>query len=302
MLSAAYFPLVAALLPKWVGMSYDASCQLVVYLISGSGTPRSASHAKSDNATAGTARLIERFVNLVYPGVTVVCLHSTLDILRYGDNIRFVDEQLRPRMATHRQQLAQQFGDQWVNCFRTTLSMTDGASARVSAIHAALREYRPALLHMAELKRFFNSGQISFGDVDFHEFETWQTRPAQRVEEADSDVRRLQAEMLRHKARFDRVRGRAGAAGSGVGHELDEFWLRKSKKAVLAVLMVCKPGAEEPSFFVGMNIEVSMPTGTLCAERNAIGSALASDPSLRRRRARAHPTGACYAPYVGYRY
>merc|ERR1740117_2318241 len=29
-------------------------------------------------------------------------------------------------------------------------------------------------------------------------------------------------------------------------------------------------------------MEVSMPTGTLCAERNAIGNALAANPTLRR--------------------
>jgi cytidine deaminase len=33
----------------------------------------------------------------------------------------------------------------------------------------------------------------------------------------------------------------------------------------------------------GMNVEVSMPTGSLCSERAAIASALASDPSLSRR-------------------
>jgi cytidine deaminase len=32
-----------------------------------------------------------------------------------------------------------------------------------------------------------------------------------------------------------------------------------------------------------MNLEVSMPTGTLCAERNAIGNALAADQTLCRR-------------------
>jgi cytidine deaminase len=31
-----------------------------------------------------------------------------------------------------------------------------------------------------------------------------------------------------------------------------------------------------------MNVEVSMPTGTLCAERNAIGNALAADQSVAR--------------------
>ena len=35
-------------------------------------------------------------------------------------------------------------------------------------------------------------------------------------------------------------------------------------------------------FFRGINAEVSMPTGSLCSERNAIGSALAQCPSIRR--------------------
>merc|ERR1719456_949806 len=63
--------------------------------------------------------------------------------------------------------------------------------------------------------------------------------------------------------------------------ELCQFWLRKSKQPVLAVLMVRKPD-ETPRFFRGMNLEVSMPTGSLCAERNVIGTAIAHDPSLRR--------------------
>jgi cytidine deaminase len=38
----------------------------------------------------------------------------------------------------------------------------------------------------------------------------------------------------------------------------------------------------EPRLFRGTNMEVSMPTGSLCAERAAIGSALAANPNLRR--------------------
>ena len=40
--------------------------------------------------------------------------------------------------------------------------------------------------------------------------------------------------------------------------------------------------ASEPEFHRGVNLEVSMPTGSLCSERNVIGTALASDPTLRR--------------------
>jgi cytidine deaminase len=33
----------------------------------------------------------------------------------------------------------------------------------------------------------------------------------------------------------------------------------------------------------GVNLEVSLPTGTLCAERNAIGTALSNFPQLERK-------------------
>eukprot|EP01084_Bolivina_argentea_P101320 181677_1 len=64
--------------------------------------------------------------------------------------------------------------------------------------------------------------------------------------------------------------------------EMRRFWLRKSHQPVLAILAVQKPKQSTPTYYRGVNAEVSMPTGSLCAERNAIGTALASDPSLRR--------------------
>ena len=69
-------------------------------------------------------------------------------------------------------------------------------------------------------------------------------------------------------------------SGQCGGHDMAAFWHRKTKKVVLAVLLVVKNGV--PKTYVGINLEVSMPTGSLCAERNAIGSALADDLSLHR--------------------
>lgn len=67
------------------------------------GTPRNPLHSKADNSTAGTAKLLSRFIELLYPTVRAIALDSQHDILKYGENIRFVDQQLRPRMADHRQ-------------------------------------------------------------------------------------------------------------------------------------------------------------------------------------------------------
>lgn len=69
-------------------------------------------------------------------------------------------------------------------------------------------------------------------------------------------------------------------SNTDVQHDLANFWLRKTKKPVLSVLLVEKKGVIK--LYRGTNMEVSMPTGSLCAERNVIGSALADDPTLMR--------------------
>ena len=63
-------------------------------------------------------------------------------------------------------------------------------------------------------------------------------------------------------------------------NDVKDFWLRKSKKPVLSVLLVQK--GDQVKLYRGTNMEVSMPTGSLCAERNVIGSALADDLTLKR--------------------
>ena len=55
----------------------------------------------------------------------------------------------------------------------------------------------------------------------------------------------------------------------------------KALKPVIAVLAVQTPNGEV-KLYRGTNMEVSMPTGSLCAERNVIGTALADNPSLKR--------------------
>ena len=61
------------------------------------------------------------------------------------------------------------------------------------------------------------------------------------------------------------------------------FFFRKGRQEVLALVVLHKPSENsEYSVIRGVNLEVSLPTGSLCAERNAIGSALVQHPMLRR--------------------
>ncbi|RLN32659.1 hypothetical protein BBJ28_00019139, partial [Nothophytophthora sp. Chile5] len=110
-------------------------------------------------------------------------------------------------------------------------------------------------------------------------FENIEASPCVPPSKADAMTQMLVREMRLFRDQF------LAAEGEG---EVSSFWLRKSRKPVLAVLLIEKASTvkgEPPTIVVqrGMNCEVSMPTGSLCAERNAIGSALASDPTLTRR-------------------
>jgi A distinct subfamily of CDD/CDA-like deaminases len=97
-----------------------------------------------------------------------------------------------------------------------------------------------------------------------------------KIDQTDTRVRLAVAEIIRFKEEFEFIRN-----DSTIETDLSSFWLRKTKKPVLAVLVVQKPG-QGPKLYRGTNMEVSMPTGSLCAERNVIGSALADDLTLRR--------------------
>eukprot|EP01138_Halocafeteria_seosinensis_P005040 gb/GECG01005153.1/.p1 GENE.gb/GECG01005153.1/~~gb/GECG01005153.1/.p1 ORF type:complete len:541 (+),score=72.68 gb/GECG01005153.1/:1-1623(+) len=232
------------------------------------------------NSTINTSRLMEVFVKILYPDIEVVQLASPDSIFRFDQNVRFMRSQLQPIINEERRLLAQKFDDTWKQRFHLTLALADGAPARVAALNAALRQYRPNYLHLFELKNLWFNGLVTTADIDFFPFETAQVSPPVDMESLSGLLRQLATEMLDHYRKFTSIRdGHLGDAG----HDLATFWLRKSRKPVLAVLAVQKEGDECPTFYRGMNMEVSMPTGSLCAERNAIGSALVSDPSLKRR-------------------
>ncbi|OWZ09848.1 hypothetical protein PHMEG_00017384 [Phytophthora megakarya] len=281
-ITAVYFPLVALLLPKWTQVlqefQSEGSRQLV-YLISGAGIPRNVHHSSSGNSTEVTAQLIVLFVHKYYPHMTAIQVHSGSNIFRFDDNVQFMTRELRPLLEAHRETLVDRCGEAWKSHFHVTIAYADGPPARLSALNASLRMYRPSYLHIWQLKTFWHERKLSMVDVDFHSFENIEASPLVAPCKADAMTQMIVREMRMFRDQF------LAAEGEG---EVASFWLRKSRKPVLAVLLIEKPAAvagERPTVVVqrGLNCEVSMPTGSLCAERNAIGSALASDPTLTRR-------------------
>ena len=264
-------------------------------------------------------------------------------------------------MDAERHEALCRFGEDWRSRLKVTLSLSAGAPARVAALNASLSSYRPTLLHAVELKQFWHSGKLSRADLECHDYSVVSSHPPSNAEELPIPLRWAVASMRDHHFQFMNVRegaygasasgglfnasmhtdaSTAGASGASSGeinsilpapepNDMATFWMRKSRKPVLAVLLVrkrrvlgstgsassvtgieggpravlrlgwpaegieCTRGERggvvfefDPSseYFTyrGLNMEVSMPTGSLCSERAAIASALANDPSLLR--------------------
>jgi cytidine deaminase len=281
----------------------------VVYMTSGSGSPRNQSHSHTGNSTIEAARMLGIFMQSMFPFVHPVSVHSGSGVYRCTHNVTFVNTILRPKIDQHRKVLSQLYGGDWHDNMKIAVALTDGTPARLAAVTASLRNYRPVFLHMWQLKSFWYSRVVSDTDVDTQTFEDWETRPAVGISQLTPTLRSLVNSMAGYKKRFENA-----SHGNPALHELDSFWLRKSKKPVLSVLMIknhmkttvdgsvnnnsgvkrninssssssnnnLRNEISKYKFVYGINSEVSMPTGSLCSERNAIGHALASNPCLKR--------------------
>jgi len=300
-LEAVFFPLLSSLLRKWqkqISEKYNnptmkKNVKKVLMLVTGVGTPRNWTHSMTGNSTQICAEIMEIFIHILYPDVTVVKLHSEREIYRYDENITFAQKELLPCIDEYRDahargepypdehpkssQTYRPFDPDWKQTFYVTLSFADGAPARTHAIQSALRPYRPTYFHFWQLKTFWHDSKICDDDIEVHSFESMETVPAMEVHKTSSHVQLLVDEMLKFRHHF--VQTLKEGHGS---NDIKTFWLRKSKKPVLAVLLVNRPGQGGLIMYRGTNMEVSMPTGSLCAERNVIGTALATNPGLRR--------------------
>ena len=145
-------------------------------------------------------------------------------------------------------------------------------------MQVATRNYKPDFYHILR----GHSGLA----IDVQSYQDWMQEPAILSENIKNNsiptqdgVKSCISAMEEHKDNYDRII-------KGGDHDLFDFWLRKSQRPVLSVLVVRRTKSDGTKgaleFYRGSNMEVSMPTGSLCAERNAIGSALANDMSLKR--------------------
>ncbi len=306
-----YFPLISCLLPRWVedrDVMNQETREKILILVSGVRSSLDNKVVMNDSSTKPSAFIIKTFINRVYPDIKVEIIHSNSDWSRYDENIFFVRIHILERLNFQRNKLAFETED-WKDHLRITMSIADGSTARLGAIRAVLRNFRPWYLHFSNLVTFWEKHILVKDDIEKHSFADMETIPAVPIKDINDSILRtpnsdssfcnittidgsnhgngsssdpgdlLVEEMRNFRDYFYELRDNPSS------HDLSLFWMRKTKKPVLSVLCVRihgPDGSESFELIRGTNMEVSMPTGSLCAERNAIGTALGKDIALKR--------------------
>ena len=187
-------------------------------------------------------------------------------------------------------QVAQKYGELWRTHFQLYLSINTGTTLMISALAFTFAEWSPQVQYIDKARarlactphqksRAYNAKSRSLSSIkDWVKVNEAQLNDAARV--AVSELRAWREEYLSQRVmRPEELR---------TANKEAVFFHRKGLKEVLCVVVIAdRHGVEgEAGQLVairGINLEVSLPTGTLCAERNAIGTALGRFPQLERR-------------------
>ena len=212
---AIYLPLLAVVIPEWLRSIKRRALQnpketppprKVVVLVSGAGQPRDEKANPADNSTEGVGHLMQRFLKLTHPDIEVVHIPSAFGIFRYDDNVRFVKEQVLPVIEARRTEVVSAHREEWTHNLKVTVCLADGAPARISALHAACRSYRPDYLHVWRTKTFWDTQMLSEQDVESHTFKKLEMRPALHRSQLGDFERNIVEEMIRCAAAAARQR------------------------------------------------------------------------------------------------
>lgn len=213
-------------------------------------------------------------------GVDVVD-HVSLNVddpFSFGELPNAIAERIVEPIETARDRYVERYGEDWTDHFSLYLSANSGTTPIRMGVAAALQRMHALQVYVQgvrrQIDRRLNNATVISLDV------AKQIPRVKRGDISNKPVRHAIEEMEAWRNDFLRLRPHRPGDEKIKNDGEYRFWFRKGNKEVLAIIVANIDG--ERKSFRGVNIEVSLPTGTLCAERNAIGSAFAQHPNLER--------------------
>ncbi len=185
-------------------------------------------------------------------------------------------------LRAHASRLAEATPHGWRANLTVWLSSSTGTAAMVSGLVAALARWQPRLVTASNPRQHPTAtGSGSWSQTQCRVSQLHDLSGNVPLDAADLDLasRMAVTELRTWKDEF--LEKRPKRAHEESEDEEQRFWFRKGQQEVLATVVV--KGESGFRAHRGVNLEVSLPTGSLCAERNAVGSAIVANPRLLRK-------------------
>ena len=232
------------------------------------------------SSTENIGKILIYAVKNLYPHIKTSQLHDgSEDDFSFKGRPEFFRQQVLPHISRIRREIVNHYSEsnkeQWKNCFFLHLSLNTGTTTVFISTLNALQPYRPDLFHVKHAYKW----PEKVLEVEHINQQHLLQSPAVSIDHIDSTVQKFAI----HKMQEWRDYFISTKRTREQDKKHPSFFFRKGKQEVLSLVVVRSEDPEKKlESFRGVNLEVSLPTGSLCAERNAIGSALIHNPNLKR--------------------
>ena len=197
-----------------------------------------------------------------------------------------LEQRLRERALL----IAQEYGEHWRKALAVHISANTGTTNMIVALTLTFAEWSPMMHLIGAARKALKSTPerpSNLYNANLYQLDSlsdWIKVPRGELDQLSGFA---VDELRAWRDEFIQQRPIRPPALNAKDEQL--FFHRKGLKEVLCVVIVQDPNQRSQDDQVGswhairgVNLEVSLPTGTLCAERNAIGTALCQFPQLQR--------------------
>lgn len=233
-------------------------------------------------STRYVGKLLNLFLRRLYENVSITHHHdASLNDFTFENRPRFFRKTVLPYINNIRQKVVDHYKpidkEAWINHFSVQLSINTGTTTTIISTLNSLKHYHPSFIHVEKAKSWPTS-PFKATRLPNTAFEQ---NPSVSFTDIECPIQQFTILAMQNwKREFVTVKK------TRESKEHSTFFYRKGNKEVLAVVTIRnnkEDSSTQPYIAIrGVNLEVSLPTGSLCAERNAIGSALANNPVLQR--------------------
>ena len=282
------FPILAPVVQKLLQKFPESEQSYFVQLLT-TGDENNDDTRDLGRSTLYIGKILQNISTTVFPQVTFTHRHNeSEDDFSFKGRPKFFRKDVIPYIHEIRQKIIDHYYTQdkeaWVKNFLVHLSLNTGTTTVFISTLNALQPYNPDFFHVRRAREWPKKPL----EAEYIDHENYQQTPSISYADLENDVQQFAIqEMQNWSTYFQTQKPKREYQYDITTGEKPTFFFRKGQQEVLSVVVVKNTNSstnEETPFLAyrGVNLEVSLPTGSLCAERNAIGTALADDPKLKR--------------------